>query len=432
ASPNIPNTDIFLKLLGNSTDENSSIKESPVSQNRFFIDCIEGKAMMFSDFGDDIPLPNFRYSGNEIDNFFEIVSILGAKNQNIVYCNTIAHTIELAKDFSNRLANKNSPEIDELIKLIEDSVHEQYFLIDCLKKGVAFHYGKIPQRIREKIEDLFRSGKIDFLFCTSTLLEGVNLPAKNIFILSSKIGRSNMDDVNFWNLAGRAGRLTKDLSGNIFCVRVFDKEGYWKKQKEVDIIRKRKVSIVESRLMKKNDGNFFKNISNSLNNLPFTNKRLSTDIRKSISMYGNILVYHEMVKSDSILHNRFLEKNTDGRETLKKLTSKIEVPEHIISQSTNIGVRIQNSIFSKSMIGLPLETDYLSCLKMLNILSDSYEWGNEEKDFISNQGQLKYYAVLIHSWVNSKPLKYIILNTIRYYNETKRNLFIQGNQYVRF
>src|SRR5699024_12179368 len=89
-------------------------------------------------------------------------------------------------------------------------------------------------------------------------------------------------------------------------------------------------------------------------------------------MYGNILVYHEMVKSDSILHNRFLEKNTDGRETLKKLTSKIEVPEHIISQSTNIGVRIQNSIFSKSMIGLPLETDYLSCLKMLNILSDSY------------------------------------------------------------
>src|SRR5699024_5955189 len=124
--------------------------------------------------------------------------------------------------------------------------------------------------------------------------------------------------------------------------------------------------------------------------------------------------------------------NTDGRETLKKLTSKIEVPEHIISQSTNIGVRIQNSIFSKSMIGLPLETDYLSCLKMLNILSDSYEWGNEEKDFISNQGQLKYYAVLIHSWVNSKPLKYIILNTIRYYNETKRNLFIQGNQYVRF
>src|SRR5699024_1224103 len=85
ASPNIPNTDIFLKLLGNSTDENSSIKDSAVSQNRFFIDCIEGKAMMFSDFGDDIPLHNFRYSGNEIDNFFEIVSILGAKNQNIVY-----------------------------------------------------------------------------------------------------------------------------------------------------------------------------------------------------------------------------------------------------------------------------------------------------------------------------------------------------------
>ena len=43
------------------------------------------------------------------------------------------------------------------------------------------------------------------MFCTSTLLEGVNLPAKNIFIFSNAIGNSKFSDVDFWNLAGRAG-----------------------------------------------------------------------------------------------------------------------------------------------------------------------------------------------------------------------------------
>lgn len=43
ASPNLPNTEVFLQLLGNSTEENRAIKESPVVQNRFFIDCIEKK-----------------------------------------------------------------------------------------------------------------------------------------------------------------------------------------------------------------------------------------------------------------------------------------------------------------------------------------------------------------------------------------------------
>lgn len=277
ASPNIPNTEVFLQLLGNSTEENSSITESPVAQNRFFIDCIEKKALMFSEYGKDIPLQRLKYTENEVDNLFEVVSTLGSERQNIIYCNTIKYTVELAREFSKKLKSYPSKKLQELIDLIEETVHDQYFLIDCLKKGVAFHFGKIPQRIRERIEALFRSGEIHFLFCTSTLLEGVNLPAKNIFILSKKIGMSNMDDVNFWNLAGRAGRLAKDLSGNIFCVRIFDKKGYWKSSKEVKILKDKKINDIESPLMKKNDGNLYKNISNSLSGKPFTNKGLSVD-----------------------------------------------------------------------------------------------------------------------------------------------------------
>ena len=78
--------------------------------------------------------------------------------------------------------------------------------------------------LEKKIEEEYRLGNIRYLFTTSTLLEGVNLPAKNIFILSEKIGLTKMSDLDFRNLIGRAGRLTKELSGNIFIVKLDNKK----------------------------------------------------------------------------------------------------------------------------------------------------------------------------------------------------------------
>lgn len=46
---------------------------------------------------------------------------------------------------------------------------------------------------------------------------------------------------------------------------------------------------------------------------------------------------------------------------------------------------------------------------------------------IKNKNQLKYYAALMESWINSKPLKVIIQNTIDfYYNDGKvRDIYIR-------
>ena len=56
------------------------------------------------------------------------------------------------------------------------------------------------------------------MFCTSTLVEGVNLPADNLFITSYKNGRSGMDEVEFRNLVGRVGRIKYNLYGNVFML----------------------------------------------------------------------------------------------------------------------------------------------------------------------------------------------------------------------
>lgn len=179
---------------------------------------------MFSENGKEIEIPYNAYSNEEHTNLRNAIKILGRDVQNIIYCNTIDDTISYALQFAKSLNFKNDPHLDSLIELVQKTMHEDYYLVDCLKKGIAFHFGGLPQRIREKIELLFRDKVIDNIFCTSTLLEGVNLPAKNIFILSNAIGLKPFSDIDFWNLAGRAGRLTKDLSGNIICLRLIKKK----------------------------------------------------------------------------------------------------------------------------------------------------------------------------------------------------------------
>jgi len=69
--------------------------------------------------------------------------------------------------------------LDALAKEVEDEIHGSYYLADLIKKGVAYHVGYLPLHIRTTIEENYREKNIKTIFCTSTLIEGVNLPADN-------------------------------------------------------------------------------------------------------------------------------------------------------------------------------------------------------------------------------------------------------------
>ncbi|TOH09998.1 hypothetical protein CGI87_26665, partial [Vibrio parahaemolyticus] len=65
---------------------------------------------------------------------------------------------------------------------ISTYIHNEYYLAYFLEKRIAYHHGQLPPVIRNIIEELFRDNEIDFIFCTPTLVEGVNMPTRNIFI----------------------------------------------------------------------------------------------------------------------------------------------------------------------------------------------------------------------------------------------------------
>jgi hypothetical protein len=151
------------------------------------------------------------------------VAISGSEPGNVVYVNNASSAEKTAKQIHDALGEKHEmadePQISALRELIEKTIHKDYALATVLNRGIAFHYGNMPLIVRAEIERLFRDGVLRYLVCTSTLLEGVNLPCRNLFARGPRKGRGNpMSPADFWNLAGRAGRWGKEFQGNIICV----------------------------------------------------------------------------------------------------------------------------------------------------------------------------------------------------------------------
>jgi len=418
ASPNIQNPEIFLQLFEKSTDEKIAIKTAPVAQNRFFLDLVDRKVLMFSDDTLEYNVPV-----NLINNDFLFwLKKLGKEDKNIIYCNSKADTVSYALEFAKNRPIKNDKELIKVIEIVKEYLHDKYYLIDCIEKGIAFHFGNLPQLIREKIEQLFENKVIDYLFSTSTLLEGVNLPAKNIFILVNKIGNTKFTDIDFWNLAGRAGRMTKEMSGNIICMRI--KESQWNNpETDIQIIKNKTIKNIEP-LIVKGQKNFYKNIEASLTNSRFTRQNASQNEKDIWNYYANLALLHEIKQDDSVLRTNFISKNTNATKVLQKIKKEITIPEKIISASSMIKAQYQNNIFNDSNLMdnvLPDEFDYDVILKYLTLLSKYYNWEKEESGgknpMYQSAGKLKYYAVLMDSWMKSKPLKMIITGSIKYYQK---------------
>jgi superfamily II DNA/RNA helicase len=422
ASPNVPNTDVFLQLFEKSTEETMSVKESPVAQNRYFLDIYNDNLTLFSDLGEDYA--ESMDSEYQKYDFNQWLYKLGDGNKNIIYCNSTKDTIDYAISFAKLLPDKDNEQISELIELIKEHIHRDYYLIDCLKKGVGYHFGRLPQRVRERIESLFSEKIIDYLFCTSTLLEGVNLPAKNIFILNNAIGLSKFTDIDFWNLAGRAGRLTKELSGNIICTKILDKRNRWDNLiKDLEVVRSREIRKIQPYVIK-GQKKFYINIGRSLEGKEFTRKSVTSAEKEIWDHYANIAFIHQIREEQSVLKANFIAQVDGANQLLRKKVKNNMVPVEILSTSSMIKEKYQNNAWQLEKINektMPTDVTREECQYFLNLFYDLYGWKDEESSghapLAKNKNKLRYYAVLMKDWMNSIPLNRIIMNIIKYYEE---------------
>jgi superfamily II DNA/RNA helicase len=107
--------------------------------------------------------------------------------------------------------------VQTLIDLVESRLGD-HPLQQVLQKGVAYHYGSLPNEIRIAIQDAVAKGSLRYLVSTTTMTEGINLPVRSVVISSQGSHRDGkfeeyITGPRLINAIGRAGRATKETEG---------------------------------------------------------------------------------------------------------------------------------------------------------------------------------------------------------------------------
>lgn len=272
----------------------------------------------------------------------DLIAQYAYDSQNIIYSNRKAS----AEKWADYLAEKDlsSPffdpyDIEELTEYLKEEVHPDYLLISCLKKGIAFHHSCVPDIARIEIENLYREGKISNIVCTPTLLEGVNLPAQKLFLITNKKDEEEMEDFDFGNLIGRAGRIRSHLYGSIYCIENDDEP--WVNHK-LDSNHEKKIVPATTKALSEHKQQLFNNIED-----------LSTDIEIKSVGYTIILLRHKYLKSPTGTYEYLEDKGlniTEIRILLDKLHNSlkdIEIPKEIVHLNPTIDPLLQNMLYKK-------------------------------------------------------------------------------------
>ncbi|AZD28867.1 DEAD/DEAH box helicase [Pseudomonas chlororaphis] len=147
-------------------------------------------------------LNEFYHLGSE-SNFISYI-IKNTKEKNFLYLRAPKKVEELSMLVSKELPPINSSVLNDLSQTISNNVHSDFYCVEHIKKGLIYLHGKLPDLIKEYLEYKFLQIKeLKYMIANSVILEGVNLPIDNLFILNTH----KLDGKSLTNLIGRVNRL---------------------------------------------------------------------------------------------------------------------------------------------------------------------------------------------------------------------------------
>lgn len=443
ASPNIPNPEVYLQLIpdvANRENYKIATKFSPVNQEKFLIDfkCFElhyyneatQKLTKYCSFPEDKGLLDF-------------VHELGEGARSIVYSNSKDNVVEYALQYATQLQPLHDSDLDVLAQDIRQDVHGDYYLADIVEKGVAYHMGYLPSTIRARIESLYKNGKIHTLFCTSTLLEGVNLPADNLFITSHKNG-GDMSPVDFRNLMGRVGRIEFNLYGNVFLVCIKRKT---KKERFLHLLQEKivpqQLSLATALTPEQKTG-IVSVLKSGQAEIP-KDGSLPPAEYSLIRKVANILLKDIVSGRASRVKKEFSDVLSPEDEAA--IVAAFAGREHSLDDDINLSLdqteRLAREIRSGRLhypaIRIGGKADYNELRNFLERLCDIFKWETYEYDTLGFRNKssgahtkLSHYAFVLNQWVSGMSLNHMVTDSIDYYRSTGKGKVKLKGQYVAF
>jgi superfamily II DNA/RNA helicase len=343
----------------------------------------------------------------------------------IVFANRPSDAVEIAEKIADAIATKtNDSEVLELVDFVRAHVHPRYALADVLLKGVAFHYGRMPHIIRHRVEELLRSKKLQYVVSTSTLLQGVNLPARHIVVLAPRQGNDNpMDSSDFWNLVGRAGRLRQNFRGLVWCL---DPDAWPNKPLEGERLAQIKSAFRTS--LESED-------------VREAAQAVLTNAAPLQMVQGRARVEQFLGKAfcEFTLNERKLSESRRAAEpfrasllaidnSLQELKQRLRVPPQVCVRNSVVAPMLLEDLWDRLALGVspqmfpvdPFQQGAIGHFRAIFEIIDDVFIGSTKQSW-------KYFASLAYFWVTGSSLKDLIDNRLTFYKVNPEKRAINRN-----
>lgn len=430
AMPFVKNPEFFLSVFDLGEDYVIiPSAESPVKQNLYNI-VVDTHATRNVRIEHILDTGNRKYLCEKIieteltdeNRYLAILSVAFGSQQNNIVFGSEPGKCEKISSFIMQLIEKR--EDDELLafsEFLKEHIHKDFLLAETIKYGVAYHYGALPSFIRKEIERLTVEGKISYIVCTSTLLQGINLPAQNIFIMKPSKGRVDhkpgmMSPSEFWNLIGRAGRLTKDYEGNVFLINVEDWERKFVGERE----RQQPINSAYNSMISQKNSDLVQFISDYEHPSGVAAKQgFENAFMKILDTY----MLGGTEKLSDVLEQITQNKNTSAMiDLVAKASSKITVPHNILMLNPNVSAYRQQEMLNY----MKQRIDDKGVLYLIPP-HPMQKWEKIENDYIrlfirfgkyfkkvANTRYLSYDARLALRWMRGSSYAELLADRIKY------------------
>ena len=336
------------------------------------------------------------------------------KDKNFFFL-TAPRKIEMfAKELFNYFALDQTidTELEKVAENLKKYIHKDFYGIRYLKKGVVYLHGKLPDHIKEYLEYKFQTLKnIRFLVANNVILEGINLPIDNLYILSVHA----LSAERLTNLIGRVNRLNMIFNS--------DNEDYSLLLPNIHFINtceyNRKNSKMSNKIRQLRTGRFPDEINNPL--------LLEFDIDKFDTEKESDQRKREAAERIIIEETFVLEENviTDIEKLKKKM---IELGMNTVYNMSDILceqllLRLMNKRDIKENIVSEIQSIFVNGLDSMII--------DDEFARLKNYDAISYYENFI-LYSKKKSLKENIENTLSHFRNRRKSddsLMYMGGSY---
>lgn len=331
-----------------------------------------------------------------------------------------------AKNYAKTLPITNYNK--DLHKYISENISSEWQLLNCLEKGVAFHHAWIPKYIQVEILNEFNKWRIDYLFCTTTIIEWINTTAKNVIIYSSNKWKKDLRWFDVKNIQWRAWRFLEHFIWNV----------YYLKSVEVDNISEINFDYLDNKQLSSNKiilvddddlDELNKNKKNSLIiellelNIPLellkSNKYISYNWQIDLIQYLRNLKISELdsITFDSnipkqesfdrffrLIHDFLFASRYQNDKNFMLQNLIYHTYWYILSWWKNIKIVISEmnwkTIDTRIRVALKLINDYFefSLPKYFRSFEKIFNFVYKEKTWIDNKLNLSYIITLLEYW----------------------------------